>query len=60
MDEFDADEEENEEDEDDGEMGVDDEDQDEVNSLNIQKLVQVCFVTLSRVKFAFGDLIGMV
>ncbi|VAH46983.1 unnamed protein product [Triticum turgidum subsp. durum] len=40
VDEFDADEEENEEDEDDGEMGVDDEDQDEVNSLNIQKLVQ--------------------
>jgi len=40
VDEFDADEEENEEDEDDGEMGVDDEDRDEVNSLNIQKLVQ--------------------
>ena len=57
MDEFDAVEEENEEDEDDGEMGVDDEDQDEVNSLNIQKLVQVCFHIL---KFALGDLIGMV
>uniref|UniRef100_A0ACD5UPG2 Uncharacterized protein n=1 Tax=Avena sativa TaxID=4498 RepID=A0ACD5UPG2_AVESA len=37
VDEFDADE---EEDEDDREMGADDEDQDEVNSLNIQRLVQ--------------------
>ena len=42
MDEFDADEEEDEEDEE--EMGADDEDQDEVNSLNIQRLVQVCVV----------------
>jgi hypothetical protein len=40
VDEFDADEEEDEEDEDDKEMGADDEDQDEVNSLNIQRLVQ--------------------
>jgi hypothetical protein len=40
VDEFDADEEEEEEDEDDREMGADDEDQDEVNSLNIQRLVQ--------------------
>ncbi|XP_047062820.1 importin beta-like SAD2 [Lolium rigidum] len=39
VDEFDADEEEDE-DEDDKEMGADDEDQDEVNSLNIQRLVQ--------------------
>ncbi|KAM0828157.1 hypothetical protein ACQ4PT_067733 [Festuca glaucescens] len=39
VDEFDADEE-DEEDEDDKEMGADDEDQDEVNSLNIQRLVQ--------------------
>ncbi|CAM0905036.1 unnamed protein product [Alopecurus aequalis] len=38
VDEFDADEEEDEEDEE--EMGADDEDQDEVNSLNIQRLVQ--------------------
>jgi hypothetical protein len=49
VDEFDADEEEDEEDEEDKEMGADDEDQDEVNSLNIQRLVQVCVLDLNKI-----------